>query len=312
MKRPNTFPSILFILLLLAVSAKKSLGQGKDTTLQGIQIVMDEVVVKAAKNGWNIGLFIQKMKEDTTFYKAFLGLRIVNYTSDNEIHFFNEKKEVIASLENRTEQSMLGDCRTVKISREQVTGKYYHKKKQPNFYTAELFQNLFFKERTNECGQNNNIPKSSSGKGKIEQHKEQLKQLVFNPGSKVDGIPFIGKKASIFEHEGTTQRYNFSLSYEWYLGEECYVFRARPKTEYSDEVVYNQLDTWFRVKDYAILARDYSLSYRTLFYDFEVMMKVRLEKNYDLLLPSIIDYEGNWHIFTKKRERSKFKILFDY
>jgi hypothetical protein len=308
----NPMTRLIMLIPLLFLNLLTLKAQDIDTTILGMHFTMDEVVIKSAKNGWDVNGFIRRMKEDTTFYKAFLGLRVVNYTSDNEISFADENNKTIAHLENRTEQSMRGNCRTVKISREKVNGNYYDRKKNPRYYTAELFQNLFFRVRENECGQSDNITSSTQAKGQMEKHKEQLKQLVFNPGSKVDGIPFIGKKASVFEDKGIRQRYDFRLKYVMYNGEECYFFQAIPKEEYKDEVVYNQLDTWFRVSDYAIVARDYALSYSTLFYDFDVVMKVRLEKSGTRLLPSSIDYRGNWHVFSKKRERAKFNILFDY
>ncbi|MBL7712023.1 MAG: hypothetical protein JNL13_06155 [Chitinophagaceae bacterium] len=283
----------------------------QDSTVSGLHIMMDEVVIKAAKNGWDLAGFIRRMKEDTTFYKAFLGLRVVAYTSDNEIRILDEDNKTLARLENRTVQTMKGDCRTVQVTNEQVSGDYYDRKKQARYYTAELFGNLFFRPRVNECGATDIIGRQARAKGKIEKNKEQLKQLVFNPGSKVEGIPFVGKKASVFD-EDIAQRYDFQLKFAQHNGEECYLFRAIPKPQYKDDVVYNQLDTWFRISDYAIVARDYALSYHTLLYDFDVVMKVRLEKVGQRLLPSTIDYRGNWHIFSKKRERSHFSILFDY
>lgn len=299
-------------ILWCVLAFQKGSAQDVDTTIMGMHFLMDEVVVKSAKNGWDVDGFIRRMKEDTTFYKAFLGLRVVAYTSDNEISFFDEKSKTIAQLENRTEQTMQGNCRSVHVSKEKVQGNYYDKQHNPRYYTAELFENLFFRARTNECGATDNIHSNTTPQGKMEKQKEQLKQLVFNPGSKVEGIPFVGKKASVFEEKGVRQRYDFRLKFVQYNSEECYFFQAIPKEEYKDEVVYNQLDTWFRVADYAIVARDYALSYHTMLYDFDVVMKVRLEKNGTRLLPSSIDYRGNWHVFTKKRERSKFNILFDY
>jgi hypothetical protein len=301
---------ILFCLLNLA-SLQQLRAQDTDTAVLGMHIMMDEVVIKAAKNGWDLNGFIRRMKQDTTFYKAFLGLRVVAYTSDNEIQIVDEDNKTIARLENRTVQTMKNDCRTVQVVNEKVSGNYYDRKKQPRYYTAELFQNLFFRPRTDECGATDIIGRQPKANGTIEKNKEQLKQLVFNPGSKVDGIPFVGKKASVFE-DGVAERYDFQLKFAQHNGEECYLFRAIPKEKYKDDVVYNQLDTWFRISDYAIVARDYALSYHTVLYDFDVVMKVKLEKVGQRLLPSTIDYRGNWHIFSKKRERSHFTILFDY
>lgn len=298
-------------LLLFCCTFPLAKAQEKDTTIDGFEVMMDPVIINAIRDGWDVQGFIRRMKEDTTFYKSFLGLRVVPYTSDNEIQFFDDSKKTIASLENRTMQTMNKDCRTVKISNETTTGKYYKSNKNPRFYTAELFGNLFFRARTNECGATDNIAQSHNAKGQIEKHKEQLKQLVFNPGSKVEGIPFVGKKASVFDEE-MIQRYDFKLKFVRYGNEDCYFFQAIPKENYKDKVVFNQLDTWFRASDYAIVARDYALSYHTMFYDFDVAMKVRLEKVGNRMLPSSINYLGNWHVFSKDRERCQFNILFDY
>jgi hypothetical protein len=305
------YPRQFFVLFFLGCF-KSVFAQELDTTIMGMHFTLDELVVNEAKKGWDVDAFIKRMKEDTTFYKAFLGLRVVPYSSDNEITFYDEKGKSIAHLSNRTIQNIKNQCRTVIVSIETVQGDYYDRDNKARYYTAEMFQNLFFRPRNNECGLNNNVNSTSLPQNKMDRHKEQLKQMVFNPGSRVEGIPFVGKKASVFEEKGVRQRYDFRLKYVVYNGEDCYFFQAIPKPEYKEEVVYNQLDTWFRVSDYAIVARNYALSYKTLLYDFDVVMKVRLEKTSFGLLPSSIDYRGNWHVFSKKRERAAFNILFDY
>jgi hypothetical protein len=277
----------------------------------GMHFTMDEVVIKSPKNGWDVDAFIRRMKADTTFYKAFLGLKVVSYTSDNEIVFFDEFGKNIAQLQNRTEQTVKAKCKNVSILNETVGGNYYDKKHQPRYYTSELFHNLFVNPCSNECGISDVIALNKGEKSRTDKNIEHLKQLVFNPGSKISGVPLVGNKASIFE-DGISSKYDFKLKFVTYNGDECYLFQAIPKEEYKNDVVFNQLDTWFRIEDYAIVARDYALSYHTLLYDFDVKMKVRLEKVGKKLLPSSIDYVGNWHLFSKKRERARFNILFDY
>ena len=93
------------------------------------------------------------------------------------------------------------------------------------------------------------------------------------------------------------------------LSIDCYVFKAIPKKGYEDDVVYDELTTWFRKTDYTIMARDYSLSYKAGVYDFRVKMKVRTQQIGKRLIPSRIEYDGNWHIFTKKRERVRFVTI---
>jgi hypothetical protein len=114
---------------------------------------------------------------------------------------------------------------------------------------------------------------------------------------------------AIFE-EPFRKKYDFKLSKQDYFGDSCYVFTAVPKKEDADEVVINELKTWFRAKDFSIIARDYSLSYKTLFYDFDVVMKVKLKNMGESLVPYDIQYKGNWHVFTKNREKASFTSIF--
>jgi hypothetical protein len=95
-----------------------------------------------------------------------------------------------------------------------------------------------------------------------------------------------------------------------YNEEACYVFKAIPKKEEKENVVINELKTWFRVSDYAIVARDYSLSFKTLLYDFDVAMQVKLKPIKTYLVPYEIHYRGNWHVFSRPREIATFTSIF--
>ena len=283
-----------------------SQGQGKDTSIFSLPIQMDEYVLHASRSGWDVASFIRRVQNDTTFYKAFKTLHIVPYTSTNDIRILGKKNEIVASLFSHTKQTVNRGCRSMQVLDEKTTGDFYNKKREYNYYTAELYAYLFFTNKP-VCGENNVVAGTENvkGKGEMEKRKWQLKQLIFNPGSKVAGVPFAGNKAAIFEPD-VAKMYDFKLMLVEYQGEDCYFFSAIPKKEYRDDVVYNELSTWFRKSDYSIVARDYSLSYKTWVYDFDVKMKVRLKEVNGRLVPSTISYGGNWHVATKKRERSQF------
>ena len=134
---------------------------------------------------------------------------------------------------------------------------------------------------------------------------------MFNPGSKISGIPLMGNKSAIFDPE-IAKMYNFSLTVGDLSGTPCYIFEATPKKEFLNDVVYKQFKTWFRQSDYSIISRDYALAYNTLAYDFDVTIHVDLEQHGKMLLPSNISYKGNWFAFTKGREKVNFTAKFDY
>lgn len=300
------------LLLLAQLIHFQIAAQGKDTNIFALPIQLDEFVLKATHEGWDIEAFIKRIKEDTTFYKAFRSLHIVPFISKNDIKIYDKNGNIAASLISTTRQNRNENCRTMDVLEEKTTGDFYDRKGEYNYYTAELYASLFFTEGK-ICGEDNIVTgkENIKGKGQLEKHKWQLKQLIFNPGSKVGGVPFAGNKVAIFDPD-IAKMYNFKLILVEYSGEDCYLFTAQPKPEYKNEVIYNELTTWFRKSDYTIMARDYALSYRTLLYDFNVKMKVRLDNIKGVLLPVKISYDGSWDIALKQGERARFTTVIDY
>lgn len=307
--------SAILLLWALLFSAPAAFAQGKDSSIFNLPISMDEVTVKAARGGWDVEGFIRRVKTDTTFYKAFRALHLVPYKAVNDIKILDKNGGTEASLYSKTQQFINGRCRSMKVLEEKTTGDFYKNNGDYRYYTAALYASLFFTKPGQEvCGEDDIIAGralEAEGKGTMEKNKAQLKQLIFNPGSPVKGVPFVGNKAGIFEPD-IAKMYHFKLLSVDFEGEDCYLFQAIPKEEYASQVVYNELSTWFRKSDYAILARNYSLSYHTVLFDFDVRMKVRLQNVGGRLLPSSIDYSGNWYAFTKGRERSMFTAVFTY
>jgi len=277
---------------------------GKETTLS-------EVVIR---NGFDVNKFLQRIKYDTTFYKAFRTLHILGFTSLNDIKMRDGDEKLKASLYSKTKQNRTNGCRTMNVLEEKTTGDMY-KGRELNYYTAELYAGLFF---TNGkiCGEDNIVAgrqrnvKSKSG---IEKHKEQLKMLFFNPGQKIPGIPFIGDKVDIFD-PSISKKYDFSIDMDEMSGQQCYVFKIIPKADIDrDDIVFDNITTWFNAKTMEIVARNYDLSYDTPIYDFDVHMEVKMTKFEGLLVPELLVYNGNWKVAFKKRERGIFTAtIFDF
>lgn len=299
-------------MLLLILLFTTVVSYGQDTSIFRYPIAMDEVVISAKNDGWDVAGFIKRVQNDTTFYKAFKSMRITSYTANNDIRVYDKKAKIIASLNSVTQQRAWQGCRAMDVLQEKVTGNFYKKRKEYRYYTAELYAYLFFTKDT-LCNQDDIVANAMNEKedGAMGRHKHKLKQLMFNPGSKVGGVPLMGDKAAVFEPD-VARMYDFKLASEEYDGVDCFVFKAVPKPEYQKDVVYNYLATWFRKSDYSIVARDYSLSYKTLAYDFDVRMKVRTQQYGNKLLPIRIEYDGNWHVFSQGRERVKFITTLAY
>lgn len=272
-------------------------------------IALDTFVLKS---GFDINAFIRRVRTDTTFYKAFKSLHLVQYCTVSDFKAYDKNGNEVATMHGKTKQEVANHCRITKIADRQTAGDFLKRNGDYNYYTAGLFASLFFSD-TPVCNENDIVAGSLDvhGKGQMEKNKYELKQLIFNPGSKVSGVPFMGDRASIFE-PGEAEKYNFKIVQELYDGQECFVFKITPRPGYEHNVIYDELTTWFRKSDYSIVARNYSLSYHTLFYDFDVRMKVRTTQIDNKLYPTNINYDGDWHVFTKKRERVKFNVEISY
>jgi hypothetical protein len=305
------------IIFCLFFNISRAFGQedSLDNERLARMVNLSEVVIRS---NLNIARFMDQVKKDTTFYKAFRNLRVVGFTSWNDIRIRDKKGKIKASLQSKTKQTRAAGCRTMQVLDEHHTGDFYEDNRNYNYYTAELYAGLFFTTGT-ICGENNIVkgtdfkPRSKSGLAK---HKEQLKMLFFNPGKKIPGIPFIGDKIDIFDPD-RAELYDFSIGYDDYEGQSCYVFSIKVKKDLSNSqrnsIVIDSMVTWFNTKTMDVMARNYDMSYDAGVYDFEVHMQVQMTKVGDLLVPRLLRYIGNWDVVTKKRERGFFTAtLFDF
>ncbi len=304
---------MLLIIIILTLCCHSIFSVAQDSTYNFEQkaVTLKEVVVRS---NLNVPAFIKRVKEDTTFHKAFLNLKVLGYTSINDIRMLNKKREVQATLNGRTKQFVQNHCRWTRSENQKTTGDMYDKNNNFNYYTAQMYSSIFFAPDT-VCGETNIVSGTSfstEGKSGISKHKEQLKMLFFNPGKKIPGLPLIGNKVALFD-KNVMDNYDFIIDMAEYNDEWCYVFKIIPLPDRKNNIVINEMTTWFSQKNWEILGRNYDLSYRAGVYDFDVHIEVAMTKFGDLIVPKVLRYNGNWNVMFKKREIGIFTAtLFDF
>lgn len=278
-------------------------------------VSLSEVVMRS---DLNVPSFIRKVKEDTSFYKAFRNLRVLGFTSLNDIRIMGKLGKQKASLQSRTRQHRRHGCRSMEVVEETTSGDFYDSEGNYNYYTPELYAGLFF-TKDSVCGETNivkGIEFSTRSKKGMSKHKEQLKMLFFNPGKKISGIPFMGDKIDIFDPD-RAKYYDFIIDQGEYDGQQCYVFTIKAKEDLrsgkKDKIVIDNMVTWFHAKTMEVMQRNYDMSYDAGVYDFNVHMEVQLVKFGNYLVPRLLRYNGDWNVVMKKRERGIFTAtLFDF
>ena len=302
---------IMLVMLVLNTNVN-----AQDTTFNegGQNFTLSDAIVR---NHFDYKDILQKIKEDTSFYKAFKTLRTIGYSSYNYIQMKDKNEKVVATLNSKTKQTRKDNCRTMEVLEEKVTGNLRDAFGNYNYVTPSLYASLFFTKGT-ICGETNIVKgkvREIRGSG-IEKAKEQLKMLFFNPGKKIAGIPLIGNKLDLYD-ESAHELYDYKLDYVEYHGQLVYVFYVQPKKDLGfinkNRVVVDQMITWFDPRTLEVLGRNYSLSYKAGVYDFNVQMEVEMTHFNGLLVPKILRYKGNWDVVFKKREIGLFTAtLFDF
>ncbi len=305
---------IPFAIVFLLQFSYISFAQVKNDSIIKVKenyITLSEIVVNRKLD---VPSFIERVKNDTTFYKAFRNLHILSYTSLNDIRMLDKDGKTEASLRSKTKQIRTGNCRKMQTLEEVTTGNMYDDNKNFNYYTAQMYAGLFF-TKDSVCGEDNIVKGhnfSTSNLSGMEKHKEQLKMLFFNPGGKINGLPFISGKTEIFD-ESMADKYDMNIDLRDFKNTSCYVFSVKVKNDKRKGVVIDEMTTWFNEKTFEIVARKYSLSYDAGVYDFDVQMETEMTKVGDLLVPAVLRYNGNWKAIFKKRERGIFTAtLFDF
>jgi hypothetical protein len=304
---------IAIILLFVSIKLHAQFNSTNDTTIVVGKkaITLSEVVIN---NKLNIPTFINRIKNDTSFYKAFRNLHIINFSAINDIRMVDKQGNNTATLHSTTHQTIQNNCRSMQVQNEVITGDYFTAEKELNYYTAQMYASLFFTNGT-VCNEDNIVfgkVFNTTGKTGLDKHKQQLKMLFFNPGRRIDGLPFMANKTAIYDDE-MASLYDMGIDMDMYNKTSCYVFKQKVKPGNEADVVVDEMTTWFNDSTYEVVARNYQISYDATFYDFKVQMEVQMTHANGLLVPALIRYNGNWKAIFKKREKGIFTAtLFDF
>jgi len=295
-------------LMVSSVQAQTPVEDSIEKIRLARSIKLSEVIVRSRLN---VARFIEQIKADTSFYKAFKNLRVLNFTSSNDIVMRDKQGQVQARLLSKTQQSRTGACRSMRVLEEKATGNFYDRRGRYTYYTAALYASLFFTTGV-VCGETNTIRSrafSTRGLSGVSKHKEQLKMLLFKPGQRVQGVPLLGDKMDIFDSD-RARFYDFSIDYSEHREEPCYLFSVAAKKGLSaaqrDQLVIDKMDTWFSIRTLEVLKRTYSMSYQAGVYDFSVSMEAEMARYGSYVVPVLLRYVGDWDLVFKKRERGLF------
>jgi hypothetical protein len=252
--------------------------------------------------------FIDAVMADTGFYKAFQNMKLYAFTAENRIFSYDKKNNVNGKIYRRILHSNEAGKHKVEYTAKSDSGNVFKKNGKYQLYTIEMFDYIFM--NAYNAGFVRSEGTSAENKSKNEGYRAKLKTLVFTPGRKVSGIPFISGKTEIFGPE-MRQYYNYEFARGKYLDSiPVYRFKVVRKPSSSpDDVVIQEMTTIFDMNNFQILGRYIDMKYSNMLFDFNVQMDIELNNFNNQLLPVKISYQGNWNIPFHKEERASFLIV---
>lgn len=280
----------------------------------GAIVFMDSVTVTASRDGFNKNDFIDIIQKDSSLLRAFRNYRFVSFNSNCHMEFFRSTGKGIAQFDQKAYQKIEGNCRQTIIQEEQTAGKIYKSNGDFKYLTLTMYDRLF-QNRKRKCDDPNRpIMVEIDPKNIYQYQVNELKKLIFAPGSKSD-LPLLGNMTEIFSKE-MSPYYHYQVEHASFENEPCYVFTASIHPSFineNDKTIIKYLRTYFKKENFQVIAREYHIQQSQLFYQFDVSMKIKVDKIDEKYLPTEINYKGFWKVPFKKEERCKFKLEFsDY
>jgi hypothetical protein len=296
-----------FCLLLLAFTSNAQVKRFNPDTV--ITIVIDTAVVNIHSHRLNVDDFINAVLADTGFYQAFRNMKKYDFIAENYIYSYDKNNRIDGKVYRRLKHTIgPGGRPTVQYLVKRDSGSLYKKDGKYQLYTLNMFDYIF--NNAYQSTYSSGSALGSSKGGKDESYKAKLKTLIFSPGHRVDGIPFISNKTEIFSPD-MRQFYDYQFARGTYLDSiPVYRFRVVQKHSTQDnDVVIKELTTIFDTRTFRILGRYVNLSYHNLFIDMDVRMNMELSEVNGELVPAKITYQGSWDVPFHKTERAGFLIL---
>jgi len=295
---------LVFCFLLFAFSSYAQ--QIKRFNPDSIRTIVIDSAINIRSHKLNAQDFIDATLADTGFYKAFRAMAKYNFIAENRIYTYNKKNKVDGRIYRKIRHSTINGKHKIEFLAKQDTGHIYKSNGKYQLYTVEMFDFIFMNAYNSDFVKGPEI----GGSGKNESYKDKLKTLIFSPGHKVGGLPFISGKTEIFSKD-LRGYYYYQFARGKYLDSiPVYRFRVvRKSSEGDNDVVIKEMTTIFDTRNFQILGRYIDLKYSNWIFSFDVQMNIELNRFDGELLPVKITYQGTWDVPFHKTERASFLIV---
>ena len=294
---------IAFCFLLSAFTSNSQ--QIKRYNPDTIRTIVIDSVINIRSHRLNTQDFIDAVLADTGFYQAFQNMKKYAFIAENRIYTYDKHNRVDGKIYRKIKHSNTNGKHVMTYLAKRDSGQVYKSNGKFELYTVEMFDYIFMNPSNSDF-----VKGPGFAGGTDESYKDKLKTLVFSPGHRVKGIPFVSGKTEIFSKD-LKDYYYYQYARGKYLDSiPVYRFRVlqKPSTNTND-VIIKEMTTIFDMRNLQVLGRYIDLKYSNFLGSFDVQMNIEMANFNEELLPTKITYQGNWDVPFHKTERASFLIV---
>ncbi|HZY40249.1 MAG TPA: hypothetical protein VFE53_26530, partial [Mucilaginibacter sp.] len=188
-------PLLIFIACVSVVSAQQIKRFNPDT----IRTIVIDSAINIRSHHLNAQDFIDAVLADTGFYKAFHEMKKFTFIAENRIFSYDKKNRVNGKIYRKIQYSRVGNTHKTEYLVKRDSGSMYKSNGKYQLYTVEMFDYIFNNAYNSDFVKGPQLAGKEGSKN--ETYKDKLKTLIFAPGHKVAGIPFISSKSEIFSKD---------------------------------------------------------------------------------------------------------------
>ena len=297
--------SLFFITISYCSFAQQQQPRYNPDTIRTIVI---DSVVNIHSHKLNVQDFIDAVLADTGFFQAFRNMKKYSFIGENYIYTYDKNNKINGKVYRKFKRVEANGKQSIDYIAKRDSGSIYKKDGKYQLYTVNMFDYIFMNAYKTGYGSGSMIQGKPDSKD--QSYKDKLKTLIFAPGHRVDGIPFISNKTEIFSPD-MRPLYDYQFARGTYLDSiPVYRFRVVQKASTSNsDVVIKELTTIFDTRTFQILGRYVNIQYHNMFIDLDVKMNMELDKFNGDLVPTKITYQGDWNIPFHKDEKASFLIV---
>ncbi len=296
--------------LLPALLSAGLQGFAQPDTLIG-HITLDEVVIRAQSSGFDVPSFVRQVRTDTSFHKAFLNTRYHPHRVVSRLAVRGKEEREVARSFIRGRLVRSAAHATLVLDSVSESGRLRDRRGRHRYLTAEMYGEVFFPKGTYKADNTVAGRKLELERGgRLERYKSELKKFMFDPGSEIASVPFIGDKLALYD-ASMAPFYMHRIWSDERSGRSCWVFSsdALPDAD-PDDTVIKEMNTWFDRESGLVVARTYRIAHRSFILDFDIRIAVENQVIGGQPVPVSVTYEGDWDIPFAKREIVRFDLLY--